>query len=263
MHEESTQQYDAFSPDYHWLYSDDGLRGNMAIEENDDVLREAGSKARILDCSCGIGVFAIALARLGYEVSGSDGSEGMIEQAALAARNAGLEIPLICCTWADLPARFTDRFDVVFCLGNSIGHTGGHAGGHAGGHTCNGEEMVRSLEGMRAVLRNGGKLVIQSRNWEHLRKEKTRFTYFPWRQRGGQRCLPIYVWTFPERIEDAHTIEVVLVFDRDGKASIRSYPIVYHPFRAETLIERLRLAGFREIRNGFSESKAEYRVIAW
>ena len=249
MHE-AISQYDVFSQDYHWLYSDHALCGNLALEENDDVLTEAAPKARILDCSCGIGVFATSLAKLGYEVSGSDGSPGMIEQAVLVARNAGLEVPLTCSTWQDLPVRFTDRFDVVFCLGNSIGHT------------ADSEEMLRSLEGMRAVLRDGGKLVIQSRNWEQLRKEKTRFTHFQWRQRAGQRCLPLYVWTFPERFEDAHTIEVILVFDRDGKVSIRSYPIVYHPFHVEALIERLRCAGFSEIRNGFSESKAEYRVIA-
>jgi SAM-dependent methyltransferase len=250
VHCESARQYDAFSEDYHWLYSDSALCGKLTLGENDDVLREAGLKARILDCSCGIGTLAIPLAKLGYEVSGSDGSAGMVEHATFAARDAGLNVPLSCCKWEDLPAHFTNRFDLVFCIGNSIGHT------------RNREEMIRSLEGMRAVLRNGGKLVLQSRNWEHLRKEKTRFTHFPWRERGGQRCLPLYVWTFPEQFNDAHTIEVVLVFDSGGKVSIRSYPIVYYPFHVEELIERLGCAGFTEIRNGFSEANAEYRVIA-
>jgi hypothetical protein len=115
---------------------------------------------------------------------------------------------------------------------------------------------------MRAVLGNGGKLVIQSRNWEQLHKEKKRFTHFQWRERGGQRCLPLYVWTFPEKFDDAHTIDVVLVFDSGGTASIRSYSVVYYPFHVEELVERLRCAGFTEIRNGFNESTAEYRVIA-
>jgi SAM-dependent methyltransferase len=250
VHGESIQQYDAFSEDYHWLYSDSALCGKLALEENDDVLTEAGLKARILDCSCGIGTLAIPLAKLGYDVSGSDGSPGMVEHAIFAASDAGLNIPLSCCTWEDLPAHFTDHFDLLFCIGNSIGHT------------RNKEEMIRSLEGMRAVLRNGGKLVLQSRNWEQLRKEKKRFTHFQWRERGGQRCLPLYVWTFPEKFNDAHTIEVVLVFDSGGKVSVRSYPIIYYPFHVEELIERLRCAGFTEIRNGFSEASAEYRVIA-
>jgi SAM-dependent methyltransferase len=250
VHDESNRQYDAFSEDYHWLYSDYALCGKPALEENADVLTDSSLKARILDCSCGIGTLAIALAKLGYDVSGSDASPGMVEQAILAAGSADLTIPLSCCMWENLPVHFTDRFDLLFCIGNSIGHA------------RNREEMLRSLEGMRTVLRKGGKLVIQSRNWEQLRKEKKRFTHFQWRERRGQRCVPLYVWTFPDRFEDAHTIEVVLVFDCGGEVSVRSYPIIYYPFHVEELIERLGYAGFSEIRNGFSEGSSEYRVIA-
>jgi glycine/sarcosine N-methyltransferase len=243
-------QYDDFAVNYHWLYSDYVSSGKPALEQNEDVLNDAGPRARILDCSCGIGTFVIAMAKLGYEVSGADGSPGMIEQADLAVRDANVGVPLKCCAWEDLPAHVPGPFDLVFCLGNSIGHT------------RNGEEMFRSVQGMRAVLRSGGKLVIQSLNWEQLRKEKARFTHFQWRARAGQRCLPIYVWNFPERFEDAHTIEVLLVFDSDGKVSMRSYPIVYYPFRVEELIERLRSAGFANIQNKFSENGEGYRVIA-
>jgi len=250
VHNESRHQYDTFSEDYHWLYSDYALCGKPALEGNEDVLTEAGLKAHILDCSCGIGTLAVALAKLGYEVSGSDASLGMVEQAIQAAKNANVEIPLSCCPWEDLPVHFTERFDLIFCLGNSIGHT------------RNRQEMLRSLQGMRAVLSNGGKLVIQSRNWEQLRKEKTRFTHFQWRERDGQRCLPLYVWTFPEQFDDAHTIDVVLVFDSGGKATIRSHSIVHYPFYVGELVERLHCAGFTEIRNGFNENTPEYRVIA-
>jgi SAM-dependent methyltransferase len=173
----------------------------------------------------------------------------MVEQAILASRNAGLDLPLSCCTWEDLPNRFAGPFDLIFCLGNSIGHARGRDG------------MLRSLQGMRAVLKTGGKLVIDSRDWEHLRKEKTRFTPYPqWRERAGQRCLPVYVWTFPEEFDDAHTIEVVFLFDSGGKVSLRSYPIVYYPFHYEELVERLRCAGFSSIDRS-SDSEGEYRVI--
>ena len=250
MHDESIRQYDDLSENYHWLYSDYVLSGALALQENDDLLRSAGEKARILDCSCGIGTLAIPLAKRGFEVSGSDASRGMVEQAILASRNAGLDLPLSCCTWEALPSCFAEPFDLIFCLGNSIGHARGR------------DEMIRSLQGMRAVLKTGGKLVIDSRNWELLRKEKTRFTPYPqWRERSGQRYLPIYVWTFPEEFEDAHTIEVGLLFDSGGKVSLRSYPIVYYPFHFEELVERLRCAGFSAI-DMSSECEGEYRVIA-
>jgi 2-polyprenyl-3-methyl-5-hydroxy-6-metoxy-1,4-benzoquinol methylase len=246
----TAQQYDTFSTDYHWLYSDHTLSGKMALDDNGDVLALADPKASILDCSCGIGTFAIALAKLGYEVSGSDGSQGMVDQAILAARQADINLPLKCCIWAYLSDHFTNQFDLTFCLGNSIGHV------------RNKEEMVRSLRGMRQVLKDRGRLVIESLNWEQIRKEKTRFTHFQWRERAGQRCLPIYVWTFPESFDEAHTIEVLLVFETGGKASIRSYPIVYYPFHQEELKERLQCAGFSETQIRFSKDQTAYRVIA-
>jgi SAM-dependent methyltransferase len=246
----TAQQYDTFSADYHWLYSDHTLSGKRTLDDNGDVLALADPKASILDCSCGIGTFAIALAKLGYEVSGSDGSQGMVDQATLAARQADINLPLKCCIWDNLPGHFTNRFDLIFCLGNSIGHL------------RNKEEMVGSLRGMRQVLKDRGKLVIESINWEQTRSKKTRFTHFPWRERAGQRCLPIYVWTFPENFEEAHSIEVLLVFETGGQASIRSYPIVYYPFRLEELKERLLSAGFSETQIRFSKDQTAYRVIA-
>jgi len=177
----------------------------------------------------------------------------MVEQAELAAINANVDLPLKCCTWQDLPNHVPGPFDLVFCLGNAIGHT------------RNAEEMLRSLRGIRAVLSSGGKLVMDFLNWEQVRKERIRFTPYPaWRERAGQRCLPIYVWSFPESFDDVHTIEVLLVFDSDGKVSTQSYPIVYYPFRVEQLTERLRGAGFTsiQIQNRFSENRQDYRVIA-
>jgi SAM-dependent methyltransferase len=250
MHDEPVQQYDGLSENYHWLYSDDVLSGALELKKNEDVLAKAGPKARILDCSCGTGTLAIPLAKRGFEVSGSDASQGMVEQTMRAARNAGLSIPLHCCTWEELPNHFAGPFDLIFCLGNSIGHARGRDG------------MLRSLQGMRAVLKPGGKLVLDSRDWEQIRKEKIRFTPYPqWRERAGQRCLPLYIWNFPERFEDAHTIEVVLLFDSGGNVSLRSYTIVYYPFRYEELVERLRCAGFSAIYR-FGECEGEYRVIA-
>ena len=70
MHDPSIRQYDDLSENYHWLYSDYVLSGALALKENEDVLRSAGPKARILDCSCGAGTLAIPLAKLGFEVSG-------------------------------------------------------------------------------------------------------------------------------------------------------------------------------------------------
>jgi hypothetical protein len=76
----------------------------------------------------------------------------MTEQADLAARDAKADVPLKCCKWEDLPAHFTDPFELVFCQSNTIGHP------------RSGEECFGRCKGMRAALRSGGKLVINSCN---------------------------------------------------------------------------------------------------
>jgi SAM-dependent methyltransferase len=243
-------QYNEFARDYHWLCSDHILNGELFIEENKDVLSMTKQGVGILDCSCGIGSFPVALAKRGFKVTGSDASEGMIEQAVSAAATAGMKIPMICSTWEELPNHFADHFEIVFCVGNSICH-------------CrNRDEMLRSLEGMRRVLTKGGKLVIQSRNWEYLLKKKERITHLQWRERAGQRCLPIYIWNYPDSFDAEHTIEIILVFDTDGQASIRSYAISYYPFRFEQLSECLKSVGFVESHSDFDKNTSGYRVIA-
>ncbi|MGA1984615.1 MAG: hypothetical protein ABSG84_19385 [Acidobacteriaceae bacterium] len=67
-------QYDELAANYHWLYSDYVLSGKLALHQNADVLKAAAPNPRILDCCCGIGTFAIALARLGYPVRDRVGS---------------------------------------------------------------------------------------------------------------------------------------------------------------------------------------------
>ena len=185
-----------------------------------------------------------------YDVRGADASAGMIAEARRRAALEGFEVEFAKCSWADLPKKFTERFDLVFCYGNAIGH-------------CRTpEETVASLCGMRAVLKPGGVLAIDSRNWEKLRRERVRFYPMPMRVRDGSQCLPLYVWNFPPRWQDLHLIEVVLLFQEETRTHHRSYPITYYPFHYKDLVIGLRGAGFPEVQSDFDDAKDTYTVIA-
>ena len=99
--------YLSLAADYDWLFDDDGLTSGDAISSpaTARLLQRTGRGSAVLDASCGTGINAVVLARRGFDVWATDGSEAMIEEAAARFRREQLAIPLRRCLWADLPVR--------------------------------------------------------------------------------------------------------------------------------------------------------------
>jgi len=82
------------------------------------------------DAACGTGMHAIALAREGYEVTGTDLSAGMIERARVNAAKAGATVRFEVAGFTQLALHFLPPgageeqgdFDALLCLGNSLPH---------------------------------------------------------------------------------------------------------------------------------------------
>jgi 2-polyprenyl-3-methyl-5-hydroxy-6-metoxy-1,4-benzoquinol methylase len=137
--------YLTLAADYDWLFDDDVLDGGDAISNpaTARLLQRTGRGSAVLDASCGTGINAVVLARRGFHVWATDGSEAMIEEAAARFRREQLTIPLRRCLWADLPGTLAERFDVVLCVGNSLVHAAGR------------DAMVEALTGLRRMARPG------------------------------------------------------------------------------------------------------------
>lgn len=243
-------EYDAFARDYHWLYSDQVLSGERFLEGHAGILKAQPPGSAILDCACGIGVHSLALARRGFQVQGTDLSPGMVAEAQRRAANEGLAVEFTASAWRDLSRRFEPQFNLVFCTGNALGH-------------CpTPRDRLAALRNMRAVLRPGGWLVLDSRNWERARRERVRFEAMPMRVRHGRRCLALYVWNYPRRWSEAHLTEVALLFPSDQGTELRRYPITYYPYRREELLGCLKQAGFQKVSSDFDPAKNWYEVTA-
>jgi glycine/sarcosine N-methyltransferase len=205
----------------------------------------------VLDAACGAGIDAAVLARRGFNVRATDGSEAMVEVAAARFRRERLAIPVQRCLWADLPAAIGERFDVVLCTGNALVHAAGR------------DAMVQSLIGLRRMARPGGYVVVDSRNWEKLHAERRIVQVSDGvKTRGGRRCVVLYAWEVPDRLHEEHIAHLVFLFEDDDRIEPHEYQLSFRPFTLEELRDRLALAGLQEVDTDYDESADRYAVIA-
>jgi glycine/sarcosine N-methyltransferase len=245
--------YRGLATDYDWIFDDGALAGGAAINRpaTARLLQRIGPGRDVLDAACGTGIDAAVLARRGYHVQAADGSQAMVQVAAARFRREGLAIPVRRCLWADLPAAIGERFDVVLCTGNALVHAVGR------------DAMVQALTGLRRMARPGGHVVIDSRNWEKLHAERRIVQVMDRvRVRGGRRCVVLYAWEIPDRLDQEHIAHLVFVFEDGDRAEAREYRIWFRPFTLGELRERLELAGLREVDTDYSDTDDRYALIA-
>jgi SAM-dependent methyltransferase len=189
----------------------------------------------VLDCACGTGGHAIALAQRGYCVTGSDISAQMIARAQTNAERAGLAIPFAVARFQDLYSTINAQFDAVLCLGNSLPHVLTDAA------------ALESLLNMRVCLRSGGTLILHNLNYDKRWKERPRwFTV----NAGTLEDREALVWRFADYDETAGLIAFnIALFTKNesGAWSVDVQSTLQHPYRQSEIELLLRRAGFREI----------------
>jgi glycine/sarcosine N-methyltransferase len=114
----------------------------------------------VLDCACGTGPHVALLAGQGFNVTGTDSSRPMLEEARARLEDQELSADLVHARWQDLPEALGKRFDAVICIGNSLPLAGDD------------DEVQASIKGMFDVVSPGGVLVIQNRNMDKMKRER-------------------------------------------------------------------------------------------
>jgi ubiquinone/menaquinone biosynthesis C-methylase UbiE len=105
---------------------------------------------RVLDCACGPGRHAVALAKKGLEVTGLDTSPEMLGLAEAHAREQNTNVRFVEGRFETLSEAVEDGFDAVLCLGNSLS-------------AAEDLEAVQSaMPQFAAVLRPGGVIITQT-----------------------------------------------------------------------------------------------------
>ncbi|XP_004846606.1 glycine N-methyltransferase [Heterocephalus glaber] len=132
------------------------------------LLRQHGCQ-RVLDVACGTGVDSIMLVEEGFSVTSVDASDKMLKYALKERWNRRREPAFD--NWVieeanwmtldkDVPQPEGGGFDAVICLGNSFAHL----------PDCRGDQSEHqlALRNIASMVRPGGLLVIDHRNYDHI-----------------------------------------------------------------------------------------------
>jgi glycine/sarcosine N-methyltransferase len=191
-------------------------RFDQRIKKDGDLLRTWVKRFRLksaIDVACGTGLHSILLAKAGVKTLGTDISGQMLNRAKHnAARNT-----------------INQRFDALFCLGNSLPHILDMA---------NLEMTIKSFAG---CLVPGGVAIIQLLNYERILTKKHRLVGI---HRVGDTEFIRYYDFFPKHVR----FTILTVDSRNGSQTREIETTNLYPYTKSELEPRLLKSGFTSVK---------------
>ncbi len=221
--------YDPFSADYdRFVNWEERLAHELPFIEQQ--LAACGAR-RVLDTACGSGMHAIALAQRGYDVTGADLSVGMIERARANAAAAGCKVRFVVAGFGELLEKVGGEFDALLCLGNSLPHV------------LTDDALHEALTDFAAVLRPGGLLLIQNRNFDAVMASRARWMS-PQAHREGERQW-LFIRFYDFNPDGTLTFNVITLRRREaGQWTQQVEATALRPLLHAELLDALAAVGF-------------------
>lgn len=234
IYQEVEKLYDELSEYYQLLYPDIEESNRRIAKEIDLKILKPMKAKKILECACGTGHMVIELAKLGYEVTGSDISSKMIEKSISNAKKAGVDVRFIRSNFLDLSANIEEKFDIIICRGNSFSH-------------IKPEDFEVALENMGSALKKGGICYVDIRDYESAIREKPLFEHRAHLRFDSTDVVSFYILDYKG---DLRTYNIFFVFF-DRKNNTVSHKLItingYFVFE-NALITAFKKAGFKDIK---------------
>lgn len=218
--------YDALAVDYDRFVNWEG-RLSHELPFFASLFEQHGVRS-VLDAACGTGHHAIALARHGYQVLGTDLSAPMIARATENASAQGVEARFAVAGLGGYAA-LEQTYDAAICLGNSLPHL------------LSTEKVAESLADFAAVIRPGGVLVIQNRNFDRVWRGRERFMPPQSYQDAGGEWIFVRFYDFHE---ESLTFNMLRLRRTAAGWSQSIESTELRPIFARDLVAALEIAGF-------------------
>ncbi|MGL5434060.1 MAG: methyltransferase domain-containing protein [Lachnospiraceae bacterium] len=181
----------------------------------------------VLDCACGTGQHLYMLSQMGFDVSGSDYSESMLEVARNNLEALGKKTPLCQCDFRYLEQKHVDTFDAIICLSTALPHL----------HTD--EDLILALKSMKNRLNKGGLLVLTS-GTTHYTLSLPPIEVVVNREDFSRVFIK-------EHDDEFQTIHILDLFHSPKRIESNQYDIVYRILLNEDYKRLLSIAGYKNI----------------
>lgn len=185
-----------------------------------------------LDVACSTGFHVILLRRMGVDAVGIDASPKMIAKARSNAIACGVNVECILDDMNRLSKRFSEGFDMVTCLGDTIAHF------------KNKPVVKHILSEIYKCLNPGGLFVLQVHNYDNIFKNKVRFLPPSGNRNGGEETVFFRVLDFNPKSVD---LSVVKHFRHENKWELTVHSTEIYPHYKKDLEKLIKSVGFKNL----------------
>lgn len=202
-----------------------------ATRKHWETILEGKAVHSLLDVSIGTGNLTLPLLDLGIALYGSDLSETMLRKCQDKVDAKGGSIDLRVSDFRDLKKNFSEQFDCVASTGNALPYVPN-------------TEITGVLEQMDALIRPGGYLYFDMRNWDKILKTRNRFYLYNPAFQGDVRINLIQVWDY--NLDGSMDFNLLYTFEQENRIFQKEkFQEHYYPVAQKLLTDKLTAMGYQ------------------
>lgn len=203
---------------------------NAFVKQNWETVLAGKNIQTLLDVSIGSGNLTLPLLDLGISVSGSDLSENMLQKCREKAAAKGQAIDLRVSDFRELTKHISGQFDCVASTGNSLPYV-------------TNKEVLSVLEQMDKLVRPGGYLYFDVRNWDRILRTRQRFYLYNPVFHGDIRINLVQAWDY--NADGTMDFNLLFTFEKENKIVQKEvFQEHYHPISQVLLMDKLKEMGY-------------------